>query len=103
MKFLLFSARSGEGERTGQPPKMAAVSRGRGAEAEAREAAVFPGPGLYGLGLTVNWFMSRMECVGIRAPWKPPGAKTIGRPSLLWTLAVLPTLTLGLRILLLVL
>ena len=43
MKFLLFSARSGEGERTGQPPKMAAVSRGRGAEAEAREAAVFPG------------------------------------------------------------
>ena len=43
MKFLIFSARSGEGERTGRPPKMAAVSRGRGAEAEAREAAVFPG------------------------------------------------------------
>ena len=54
MKFLLFSAWSGEGERTGQPPKMAAVSRGRGAEAEAREAAVFPGPGLYGLGLTCD-------------------------------------------------
>ena len=52
MKFLIFSARSGESERTGWPPKMAAVSRGRGAEAEAREAAVFPGaqarwPGAY--------------------------------------------------------
>ena len=52
MKFLIFSARSGESERTGWPPKMTAVSRGRGAEAEAREAAVFPGaqarwPGAY--------------------------------------------------------
>ena len=76
-------------------------SRGRGWGSWGRRLP--RGPGSMDWGLSVNWFMSRMECVGIRAPWKPPGGKTIGRRSLLWTLAVLPTLTLGLRILLLVL